>query len=70
MEEGEIIEDGVDASKDDDANKDSTAEVTGWGGDAENQNNRKVSNWARRDGVNRTSKMVQVSIFLVQFFFM
>ncbi|XP_024960374.1 trichohyalin [Cynara cardunculus var. scolymus] len=57
IEEGEIVEDAVDASKGDDSNKDSAMEVTGWGGNGENQNNRKPSNWARRDGIHRLSKM-------------
>ncbi|KAK1430242.1 hypothetical protein QVD17_12843 [Tagetes erecta] len=54
MEEGEIIEDDVDASKGDEGNKDSTGDVTGLG---DKQNNRKTSNWMRRDGVHRGSKM-------------
>ncbi|PWA85951.1 Pinin/SDK/MemA protein [Artemisia annua] len=57
MEEGEILEDDADASKGDEGNKDSSAEVTGLAGNGENQNDRKVSNWARRDGVHRASKM-------------
>lgn len=61
IEEGEIIEDAVDASKGDDSNK----EATPWGGNAENQNNRKTSNWARRDGANRAFKVVQFEIFIM-----
>ncbi|KAI3702073.1 hypothetical protein L6452_27719 [Arctium lappa] len=57
IEEGEIVEDAADALKADDNNKDSTMEVTGWGGNAENQNNRKPPNWVRRDGIHRASKM-------------
>ncbi|KAJ9552220.1 hypothetical protein OSB04_016265 [Centaurea solstitialis] len=57
IEEGEIVEDAVDATKVDDGNKDSTMEVSGWSGNGENQNNRKPSNWARRDGIHRLSKM-------------
>ncbi|KAI3755245.1 hypothetical protein L1987_55041 [Smallanthus sonchifolius] len=57
MEEGEIIEDDVDASKGDDGNRDSTVDITGWGGNADKQNNRKASNWTRRDGFHRGSKM-------------
>ncbi|GJX44744.1 hypothetical protein Tco_0261420 [Tanacetum coccineum] len=57
MEEGEILEDDADASKGDDRNKDSSAEVTGLVGNVENQNVRKVSNWARMDDVHRASKM-------------
>nr|KAJ0188705.1 hypothetical protein LSAT_V11C900503450 [Lactuca sativa] len=59
IEEGEIIEDAVDASKGDDSNK----EATPWGGNAENQNNRKTSNWARRDGANRAFKDSEVPPF-------
>ncbi|CAH1445163.1 unnamed protein product [Lactuca virosa] len=59
IEEGEIIEDAVDASKGDDSNK----EATPWGGNAENQNNRKTSNWARRDGTNRAFKDSEVPPF-------
>ncbi|GJY37601.1 hypothetical protein Tco_0423965 [Tanacetum coccineum] len=57
MEEGEILEDDADASKGDERNKDSNAEVTGLVGNGENQNVRKLSNWARMDGVHRASKM-------------
>ncbi|XP_076947472.1 uncharacterized protein LOC143619421 [Bidens hawaiensis] len=49
IEEGEIVEDDVAATKGDDGNKDAAAEV--------NQSNRKMSNWTRRDGVHRASKM-------------
>ncbi|GJS35155.1 pinin [Tanacetum coccineum] len=57
MEEGEILEDDADASKVDDGVKDSSVEVTGFAGNGENQNDRKVSHWARRDVVHRASKM-------------
>ncbi|KAI3805118.1 hypothetical protein L1987_27189 [Smallanthus sonchifolius] len=57
IEEGEIIEDDVDASKGDDGNRDLTVDVTGWGGNADKQNNWKASNWARRDGFHRGSKL-------------
>ncbi|KAI3497474.1 hypothetical protein L1887_40105 [Cichorium endivia] len=63
IEEGEIIEDAADASKGDDSNKDSAMEGTPWGGNAENQNNRKPSNWARRDGTNRSFKDSEVPPF-------
>ncbi|XP_076959730.1 uncharacterized protein LOC143635901 [Bidens hawaiensis] len=49
IEEGEIVEDDVAATKGDDGNKDAAADV--------NQSNRKLSNWTRRDGVHRASKM-------------
>ncbi|KAL4580648.1 hypothetical protein LXL04_016848 [Taraxacum kok-saghyz] len=54
IEEGEIVEDTVDTSKGDDNKKDSAMEVAG---NAEHQNNRKPSNWTRRDGTNRSFKM-------------
>ncbi|MFS7919490.1 putative pinin/SDK/MemA protein [Helianthus anomalus] len=57
IEEGEIVEDDAGASKVDGGNKDSAADATGWGVNADNQNNRKTSNWSRRDGVHRSSKM-------------
>ncbi|XP_076922207.1 uncharacterized protein LOC143583882 [Bidens hawaiensis] len=49
IEEGEIVEDDVAATKGDDGNKDAAADV--------NKSNRKLSNWTRRDGVHRASKM-------------
>ncbi|KAD4179383.1 hypothetical protein R6Q59_022942 [Mikania micrantha] len=56
IEEGEIVEDDVRALKGDDGNKDLAGDVTGWGSNADNQNGRKTSNWASRDGIRRAFK--------------
>lgn len=53
IEDGEIIED---ASVKNDTNKDSAVEES-VGGTSDNQNNRRPSNWSRRDGNQRPSKM-------------
>nr|XP_043630590.1 pinin [Erigeron canadensis] len=48
IEEGEIIEDSVDASKGEDGNKETSLEVAGLGGDGDIQDSRKGPSWARR----------------------